>query len=219
MSGGAMSFNWEVENLPVIIQAWYGGQSTGTALADILFGRYNPSGKLPVTFYHSDADLPPIKDYSMSNRTYRYFGGDVLYPFGYGLSYTSFKYKKLECPSEVQIGDTLNVKVEVSNTGKFAGEEVVQLYLSHKAIAQEAPLCQLVRFKKVNLNPGENKVVEFKLSARDLAYVDETGGIGTVPGTITVYAGNVCPSAPKRFTSKILSESIGLKGIPKYFLY
>lgn len=219
MSGGAMAFNWEAENLPVIIQAWYGGQATGTALADILFGRYNPSGKLPVTFYHSDADIPSIEDYSMANRTYRYFGKDVLYPFGYGLSYTSFKYNKLLCPVEAQIGDSLNVKIEVSNTGKRAGEEVVQLYLSHKAIAQEAALCQLVRFKKVNLNPGEHKIVEFKLSTRDLSYVDETGGVGTVPGMVTIYAGNVCPSAPQRFTSKILSKSIELKGTPKYFLY
>ncbi|WP_308743888.1 glycoside hydrolase family 3 C-terminal domain-containing protein [uncultured Bacteroides sp.] len=219
MSGGAMAFNWEAENLPVIIQAWYGGQATGTALADILFGRYNPSGKLPVTFYHSDTDIPSIEDYSMANRTYRYFDKDVLYPFGYGLSYTSFKYNKLLCPVEAQIGDTLSVKVEVSNTGRCAGEEVIQLYLSHKAIAQEAPLCQLVRFKKVNLNPGEHKIVEFKLSTRDLSYVDETGGVGTVPGMINIYAGNVCPSAPQRFTSKVLSKTIELKGTPKYFLY
>lgn len=219
MSGGAMAFNWEAENLPVVIQAWYGGQATGTALADILFGRYNPSGKLPITFYRSDADLPPIEDYSMANRTYRYFDGDVLYPFGYGLSYTSFKYNRLACPEEVQIGDTLTVKVEVGNTGKRAGEEVVQLYLSHRAMAQEAPLCQLVRFKKVHLSLGEKKTVEFKLSVRDLAYVDETGGIGTMPGTVTVYAGNVCPSAPRRFTSKVVSKSITLKGEPQYFLY
>lgn len=219
MSGSAMAFNWEAENLPVIIQAWYGGQATGTALADILFGRYNPSGKLPVTFYRSDADLPAIEDYSMANRTYRYFKGDVLYPFGYGLSYTSFKYNKLESPAEVQIGDSLRVKVEVTNTGKRMGEEVVQLYLSHKLIAQEAPICQLAGFKKVALQPGERKVVEFKLSTRELAYVDETGGIGTTPGTVTLFVGNVCPSAPERFTSKIKSKPVVLKGEPAYFLY
>lgn len=219
MSGSAMAFNWEAENLPVIIQAWYGGQATGTALADILFGRYNPSGKLPVTFYHSDADLPSIEDYSMANRTYRYFEGDVLYPFGYGLSYTSFKYSKLQVPAEHQIGDTLTVRVEVRNTGRLAGEEVVQLYLSHRAIASETPFCQLAGFKKVELKAGECKVVEFRLSTRNLAYVDETGGIGTTPGTVSVFVGNVCPSAPKRFTSKILSKSVLLKGKPEYFMY
>lgn len=219
MSGSAMAFNWEAENLPVIIQAWYGGQATGTALADILFGCYNPSGKLPITFYRSDADLPPIEDYSMANRTYRYFNGDVLYPFGYGLSYTSFKYNKLECPIDTQIGDTLSVKVEVRNIGKCTGEEVVQLYLSHKAIAHETPFCQLVGFKKVELKPGESKVVEFRLSTRNLAYVDETGGITTVPGLVIFYVGNVCPSAPERFTSKVISKSVMLKGEPEYFLY
>lgn len=219
MSGSAMAFNWEAENLPVVIQAWYGGQATGTALADILFGRYNPSGKLPLTFYRSDADLPPMEDYSMANRTYRYFNGDVLYPFGYGLSYTSFTYNRLECPKEIQIGDTLAVKVEVRNTGKRMGEEVVQLYLSHKAIATETPLCQLAGFKKIALKPGERKTVTFKLSTRNLAYVDETGGIATVPGTVALYVGDVCPSAPERFTSKILSQSVKLKGEPVYFMY
>lgn len=219
MSGSAVACNWESEHLQAVIQAWYGGQATGTALADILFGRYNPSGKLPITFYRSDADLPPIEDYSMANRTYRYFTGDVLYPFGYGLSYTSFKNKIKECPDEVQIGDSVSVKVEVCNNGKRDGEEVVQLYLSHKAIAKEAPLCQLVAFQKVKLNKGERKTVEFKLSTRNLAYVDETGGIGTTPGDVTLYVGDVCPSAPKRFTSKVVSKPIKLKGEPEYFLY
>lgn len=219
MSGSAIACNWESENIPAIIQAWYGGQAAGTALADILFGRYNPSGKLPVTFYRSDADLPPFEDYSMSNRTYRYFKGDVLYPFGYGLSYTSFKYSKLQCPQEMQIGDSLTVSVEVKNTGKRTGEDVVQLYLSHKAIAPEAPICQLVRFQKVTLQPGERKTVVFKLSTHDLAYVDDCGNTNTAPGTVTVYAGNVCPSAPERFTSRILSSPVKLKGETKCFFY
>lgn len=148
MSGSAIAFNWESQHIPAIIQAWYGGQAAGTALADILFGRYNPSGKLPITFYRSDSDLPAIEDYSMKNRTYRYFNGDVLYPFGYGLSFTKFKFKKLNVPQEVQIGDTINISTEVVNTGKSAGEEVVQLYLSHKDIAPEAPNSQLVGFQK-----------------------------------------------------------------------
>lgn len=219
MSGSAIAFNWESQHIPAIIQAWYGGQATGTALADILFGRYNPSGKLPITFYRSDSDLPTIEDYSMKNRTYRYFNGDVLYPFGYGLSFTKFKFKKLNVPQEVQIGDTISISTEVVNTGKSAGEEVVQLYLSHKDIAPEAPNSQLVGFQKVMLQPGERKIVHFKLSPRNLAYVDETGGVNTMPGKIKVYIGNVCPNAPERFTSGVLSTTMELKGKPLYFMY
>lgn len=219
MSGSAIAYNWESENLPAVIQAWYGGQSAGTALADILFGRYNPSGKLPLTFYRSDSDLPDFLDYSMANRTYRYFKGDVLYPFGYGLSYSSFKYRNLDCPESIQIGDTLTVKVEVHNTSKLAGEETVQLYLSHKQIDSIAPNCQLAGFQKVNLNPGERRVIEFHLSSRDLAYVDESGAVNTVPGIISIFAGNVCPSAPSRFTASVLSNIVELKGDPAYFLY
>lgn len=219
MSGSAIAFNWESQHIPAIIQAWYGGQAAGTALADILFGRYNPSGKLPITFYRSDSDLPAIEDYSMKNRTYRYFNGDVLYPFGYGLSFTKFKFKKLNVPQEVQIGDTISISTEVVNTGKSAGEEVVQLYLSHKDIAPEAPNSQLVGFQKVMLQPGERKIVHFKLSPRNLAYVDETGGVNTMPGKIKVYIGNVCPNAPERFTSGVLSTTMELKGKPLYFMY
>lgn len=219
MSGSAIAFNWESQHIPAIIQAWYGGQATGTALADILFGRYNPSGKLPITFYRSDSDLPAIEDYSMKNRTYRYFNGDVLYPFGYGLSFTKFKFKRLNVPQEVQIGDTISISTEVVNTGKSAGEEVVQLYLSHKDIAPEAPNSQLVGFQKVMLQPGERKIVHFKLSPRNLAYVDETGGVNTMPGKIKVYIGNVCPNAPERFTSGVLSTTMELKGKPLYFMY
>lgn len=219
MSGSAIAFNWESQHIPAIIQAWYGGQATGTALADILFGRYNPSGKLPITFYRSDSDLPAIEDYSMKNRTYRYFNGDVLYPFGYGLSFTKFKFKKLNVPQEVQIGDTISISTEVVNMGKSAGEEVVQLYLSHKDIAPEAPNSQLVGFQKVMLQPGERKIVHFKLSPRNLAYVDETGGVNTMPGKIKVYIGNVCPNAPERFTSGVLSTTMELKGKPLYFMY
>ena len=219
MSGSAIAFNWETENVQAVLQAWYGGQATGTALADILFGRYNPSGKLPLTFYRSDADLPDFNDYSMKGRTYRYFDGDVLYPFGYGLSYTSFKYKKLEIPTQIQTGDSVRVQVSVTNTGKRTGEEVVQLYVSHKDIAPEAPNCQLVAFRKVKLAAGETKIVTFYLPPRSLAYVEENGGITEPCGTLTFYAGNVCPSAPERFTSKLLSQKVQLTGNPCYFLY
>lgn len=219
MSGSAISFNWEAENIPVIIQAWYGGQSAGTAIADVLFGRYNPSGKLPVTFYKSDFDLPPIEDYSMEDRTYRYFSGDVLYPFGYGLSYSKFTYDRLKCPAVAQIGDEVTVSVDVKNAGKRSGDEVVQLYLSHRGSVPGTPLCQLVGFRRVTLVPGEKKTIEFKLKARELAYVDEAGEIRTAPGIVEIYAGGVCPTAPERFSAGVRTSKLELTGEPLKFDY
>ncbi len=219
MSGSAISFNWESENIPAIIQAWYGGQSAGTALADILFGRYNPSGKLPITFYKSDSDLPPMEDYSMKGRTYRYFDGDVLYPFGYGLSYSKFKYENLKCPKSADTSDEVTVSVDVKNVGKHYGDEIVQLYLSHKGEIEEAPLCQLAGFKRVSLAPGEKKTVEFKLSPRDLAVVDEYGDILTGPGSVEIYAGGVCPTSPQRFSAGTVDTRLELSGEVKKFDY
>lgn len=219
MSGSAVAYSWEAENIPAVIQAWYGGQATGTALTDILFGRYNPSGRLPITFYRSDADLPPFEDYSMAGRTYRYFDGEPLYPFGYGMSYTTFRYKNLNVPVEAQTGDSVKVSVEVSNVGKMAGEEVVQLYLSHRGMAAEAPLCALKKFEKVLLKPGERRVVTFVLSPREMAYVDKAGDIREDAGTVEVVAGGVCPSASQRFTKGLLKASLKLQGESKTFLY
>lgn len=219
MSGSAISFNWEARNIPAIIQAWYGGQSAGTALADILFGRYNPSGKLPVTFYQSDTDLPPIIDYSMKGRTYRYFDGDVLYPFGYGMGYSKFKYDRLICPETAATGEEVTVSVDVRNMGKRAGDEIVQLYLSHDGSVEGAPLCQLSRFKRVSLAPGEKKTVEFKLTPRDLAAVYESGEILNGAGKVKIYAGGVCPTSPRRFSSGVLASTLELYGDPVEFDY
>jgi beta-glucosidase len=122
MTGSAIAIPWENENIPAIINAWYGGQSAGTAIADVLFGDYNPAGRLPITFYKSDNDLPGFSDYSMNNRTYRYFKGEALYPFGYGLSYTTFKYDMLKAPETVAAGKNVTVSARVMNTGKMDGE-------------------------------------------------------------------------------------------------
>ncbi|MBD0297483.1 MAG: glycoside hydrolase family 3 C-terminal domain-containing protein, partial [Flavisolibacter sp.] len=130
MTGSAIAISWEAENIPAIINAWYGGQDAGTAIADVLFGDYNPAGRLPVTFYKSDNDLKDFNDYSMENRTYRYFKGKPLYGFGYGLSYTTFTYTDLKLPSSVAKGKNVSVSANVKNTGKMDGEEVVQLYVS-----------------------------------------------------------------------------------------
>ena len=119
MTGSALAIPWEAENIPGIINAWYGGQAAGTAVADVLFGDYSPAGRLPVTFYKSDQDLPPFEDYSMQNRTYRYFKGEALYPFGFGLSYTKFNYHNLKVSKKVVAkNESVNVEVTVTNSGQ-----------------------------------------------------------------------------------------------------
>src|SRR5690606_20512244 len=129
MTGSAIATPWESENIPAIINCWYGGQAAGTAVADILFGDYNPSGRLPVTFYRDDKDLPAFTDYSMKNRTYRYFSGKPLYGFGFGLSYSSFTYEQLNIPTEINKGKEVEISVKITNTGAIQGDEVAQLYL------------------------------------------------------------------------------------------
>jgi beta-glucosidase len=152
MSGGAMGFEWEAANLPSIIQAWYGGQAGGQAIADVLFGDYNPSGKLPVTFYKNLNDLPDFEDYSMRNRTYRYYNGEPLFAFGHGLSYTTFVYSKLNYNPKKK-----TVSIEVKNNGTQAGIEVAQFYLKHQNPAYKTPIHALKGFKRLYLKAGESK--------------------------------------------------------------
>jgi beta-glucosidase len=124
LNGSALAINWEAENIPAIIEAWYPRQAAGDALADVLFGDYNPSGRLPITLYRSVDQLPAFNNYSMNGRTYRYFNDEPLYPFGYRMSYTKFKYSNLKAPDRVNVGEKFNVSVEVQNTGKIKGDEV-----------------------------------------------------------------------------------------------
>jgi beta-glucosidase len=159
LNGSAVAVNWARDHVPAIVELWYPGQAGGTALADVLFGDYNPAGRLPVTFYKSEDQLPPFDDYSMTNRTYRYFTGEPLYPFGYGLSYTSFAYANLRSPEEAKAGSSVKVAVEVENNGKRAGEDVVQLYLKHPGVLRE-----LQGFERVPLRAGEKKTVEFSVT-------------------------------------------------------
>jgi beta-glucosidase len=174
MAGSAIAVEWAQQNVPAIVAAWYPGQQGGAAVADLLFGRVNPAGRLPVTFYRSVEQLPPFADYDMKGRTYRYFSGDPLYPFGHGLSYTRFEYADLRV-DEAAVGpnDPVEVSVAVRNAGTRAGDEVVQLYT--RAIDPRAPMPirSLRGFDRVTLAPGETRRVSFRLSpARDLAYYD-----------------------------------------------
>jgi beta-glucosidase len=171
MSGSAVAINWAQEHVPAIVEAWYGGQAAGGALADVLFGEYSPAGRLPVTFYKSVDDLPRFDDYRMAGRTYRFFKGTPLYPFGFGLSYTTFAYKNLRASaSTLGATDTLIVRVDVTNTDHRTGEEVAQLYVRHLGSRVERPNEDLRGFKRVSLKPGETRTVEFSVPASSLAY-------------------------------------------------
>lgn len=208
MTGSAIATPWESENIPAILNAWYGGQATGTAVADILFGDCNPSGRLPITFYKSDTDLPPFSDYTMQNRTYRYFKGVPLYGFGYGLSYTKFKYDKLNVPSKIKSGEAVKVSATVTNSGKIAGDEVVQLYISTKDGKIKAPLKALKGFERVTLKPGESRVVAFTLTEDDLMYVKEDGQSAPFSGDVTIVMGGYQPGENNVSTSGSVNKTI-----------
>ena len=212
MTGSALTVNWEKENLPAIITSWYGGQDGGTALADVLFGDYNPAGRLPVTVYASDDDLPDFEDYSMKGRTYRYFTGKPLFEFGYGLSYTQFAYSGLIVPVTASTNENITVKATVTNTGALAGEEVVQLYISHQGVAN-APLRSLQGFKRIFLNTGESKQVEFTLTHKQLVVFDDVlAKRCVVPGTISVSVGGRQPSEEAILNNAVLRKTVELTG-------
>ena len=171
LNGSALAVNWAQEHVPAIVEAWYPGQAAGTAIADVLFGNYNPGGRLPVTYYKSVNDLPAFDDYRMAGRTYRFFEGTPLYAFGHGLSYTTFAYKNLRTNEQRLLADsTLTVSVDVMNTGKIAGDEVVQLYVQHMGSKVERPKKDLRGYLRVTLAPGETRTVSLPLAAASLAY-------------------------------------------------
>jgi beta-glucosidase len=188
-NGSALAVNWADEHIPAILEAWYPGESGGTAVAGAIAGDFSPSGRLPITFYKSLDQLPVFEDYSMANRTYRYFTGEALYPFGYGLSYAKFDYANahVEGP-EVTADGTAVVSVEVSNRGIMAGDEVVELYLTHTGVTG-APLRALKGFQRIHLERGQKKTVTFKLRDRDLSTVDEEGKHRIVAGPVQVWIG------------------------------
>jgi beta-glucosidase len=176
LGGSAIAVPWADAHVPAILQAWYPGAAGGAALAEVIFGDTNPSGRLPVTVYKSVADLPPFVDYAMANRTYRYFRGEPLYPFGHGLSYTTFAYDNLRLSkAAISADEPLTIQADVTNTGQRAGDEVVQLYLSYPPTSPRNPLRQLRGFRRISLAPGETKTVSFTLAPKDLALVNDAG--------------------------------------------
>ena len=193
MNGSALGVNWAKDHANAILESWYSGEEGGAAIAETLSGKNNPAGRLPVTFYKDIHQLPNFEDYSMKGRTYRYFDGEPLWPFGYGLSYTSFSYSNLALPSAViNAGDPLHVTVTVANSGKVAGDEVVELYLQFPDLSG-APRRALRGFQRIHLDAGESQMVEFQLSPRDLSMVNDLGDIIVAQGRYTVSIGSGQP--------------------------
>jgi beta-glucosidase len=196
LNGSAIATNWESKNLPAIIEAWYPGQAGGEAIADVIFGDYNPGGRLPVTIYKSLNDLPPFEDYNMKNRTYRYFKGEPLYPFGYGLSYTSFEYSNLKIEPDICDGDTVKINVDVKNSGKLAGDEVVQLYVSNLGSPYPVPIRSLQAFKRIHLLPGETKTIKLTVRPDAFSVINDNNERVILPGKFLISAGGKQPVLP-----------------------
>ena len=195
INGSALGVTWADEKIPAIVEAWYPGGQGGTAIARMLAGDFSPSGRLPVTFYKSVDQLPPFEDYSMAHRTYRYFEGEPLYPFGYGLSYTTFAYSNAVVDKpEVPADGEVKISVDVTNTGTMPGDEVVQLYLFHTGIAG-APIRALQEIQRVHLPASAKKTVTFTLKDRALSIVDARGARKIVPGGVDVWIGGGQPAA------------------------
>ena len=194
MSGSALAVNWANSHVGAILHAWYPGEEGGAAIADVLFGDYNPAGRLPVTFYKSVDQLPPFDDYAMDGRTYRFFKGEPLYPFGHGLSYTEFKYTNINVSSpRIKATDTVTVSATVENAGNREGDEVVQLYVTDVEASVRVPIRSLAGVERVHLKPGEHRVVSFTLEPRQLAVITEDGRVVVEPGEFRLSVGGKQP--------------------------
>jgi beta-glucosidase len=215
LSGSAVAVNWADEHVPAIVAAWYPGQAGGDAIADVLFGDYNPAGRLPVTFYRSVEDLPPFEDYRMEGHTYRYFRGEPLYPFGHGLSYTAFRYSNLQLSAKtITSKDPLTVNVDVENTGERAGDEVVQLYVSDVAASVPVPIRQLQGFRRIHLAPGKKETVSFALTPHQFSLIDDAGRQVVEPGEFQIAVGGRQPR-PKDLDGEqidVLIETVEMTG-------
>lgn len=215
LNGSPLEVNVENESLPAIVEAWYPGEEGGNAIADVLFGDYNPGGRLPVTFYKSVDQLPSFEDYAMKGRTYRYFEGAPLYPFGFGLSYTSFSYSNMHAPKSVETGKNITVSVDVTNTGKLAGDEVVQLYVSNKTAKVPVAIRSLQGFSRISLKPGEKRTVTFVLKPHQLSVIDDNTKRVEQAGMFEVSMGGGQPIVDKLATSGFITGTVEITGNTK----
>ena len=214
LNGSALSVNWAAANADAIVEAWYPGQEGGTAIAQTLSGANNPAGRLPVTFYTGTGQLPPFREYGMAGRTYRYFTGKPLYPFGYGLSYTHFTYGTVTLSKPaVRAGDSFGVDVTVRNAGAVAGDEVVQAYLGFPA-APGMPVHALRAFTRVHMAPGEAKRVHFDLDARALSSVTAAGERVVAAGRYRIAVGGGQPGTGAPTSAAVFTVQ-GTRKLPK----
>jgi len=215
INGGALSVNWASEHISGILEAGYPGEQGGNAIADVLFGDYNPAGRLPVTYYKSVDQLPPFEDYDMEGRTYRYFHQEPLYPFGYGLSYTKFEYSNLHVPEKQVAGEPVKISVDVTNTGDMDGDEVVQLYLTDEKASTPRPIRSLEGFDRINLKKGETKTVVFELTPRQFSIINKENKRIIEPGWFTISVGGEQPGFSGRCdaaTTETIQRRIKLTG-------
>ncbi|MCL4131434.1 UNVERIFIED_CONTAM: hypothetical protein GTU68_059056 [Idotea baltica] len=212
MNGSALAVNWAAQNVPAIIEAWYPGEFGGDAIANVLFGDYNPAGRLPVTFYKSVDDLPDFKSYKMENRTYKYFKGDPLFPFGHGLSYTNFTYSNFNTSETIALNDNIEVSVEITNSGKMDGDEIVQLYLSHND--EEEAIRSLVGFERIHIKSGETKKVTMTITPKQYSKISFEGETKAEAGNITLSIGGKQPGfkeVANAHSTQTISKTITLK--------
>ena len=203
LNGSALAVEWENENINAIVEAWYPGQAAGQAIADVIFGDYNPAGRLPVTFYKSAEDLPAFDQYKISTQTYRYFEKETLYPFGFGLSFSTFAYSDFQLPSTVKSGTPLVVKAVVKNAGKVDGEEVVQVYVSHVDKQEREAIRTLRGFERIHLKAGETREIEFTIDANSFMF-----GGKPVIGNFEISIGGGQPHQKIKSTSQVLSKIV-----------
>jgi beta-glucosidase len=213
MNGSALAVNWADAHVPAILESWYPGEEGGTAVAEALAGDFSPAGRLPLTFYKSVDQVPAFEDYAMKGRTYRYFTGEPLYPFGYGLSYTTFAYSNLtfDKPS-LDAVDNLTASVDVTNSGKMAGDEVVELYLTHPGV-DGAPVRSLSGFHRVHVEPGATEHVQITVPNRQLSVVDADGTRKIVAGDVQVWVGGGQPGTRSGMATAGVSGLVRITGV------
>jgi beta-glucosidase len=196
LNGGALALDFAAANVNAIVEAWYPGEQGGNAIADVLFGDYNPAGRLPITFYKYATTFPAITDMSMANRTYRYFTGAVLYPFGYGLSYSTFTYNNLSVtPASGATNQPVSVSVDVTNTSGRDGEEVVQAYVTIQTASAAVPIRSLAAFKRVSVGAGQTVTVELTLSPKRFSFINSSNKRVVEPGSFSICVGGGQPVA------------------------
>lgn len=216
LNGSALAFNWEKENIPAIVESWYPGQAGGTAIADVLFGDYNPAGRLPLTFYKSIDQIPAFDDYNMTGKTYRYFKKDPLFEFGYGLSYTTYEYTLTQAPDEIKAGEPIQLAVNIKNTGKLDGDEVVQLYVSLPDLKYPVPIRSLQGFKRIHLKAGETKEVRFTVTPDKMSAFDDNSVAQVQKGNVIISVGGKQPDKASIENKKVVQKIIRVVGDTYY---